>query len=248
MMSLVLALLLGASSLAELPDVPAGSLRFYVVRHGQAYSNLSPAPADMKPGELDQLTPQGREQARRSGEVLKDKAIALIVCSPRKRTRQSAEEIRAALGRDVEIRVDERLRPLEMGRGSGGRELEWNDRWEQWEFGQDPAPPSGESLEELGQRVLSVMLELKRSVSGRAVVLVTHSEVVSNTVGFLRGETLTGRFGVRINNASLTAVESGPATLPQVLLVNWLPEAPAQASRSSHAGAAGSSPRRRAAP
>jgi broad specificity phosphatase PhoE len=247
MMSLVLALLLGASSLGELPDVPAGSLRFYVVRHGQAYSNISPAPADMKPGELDQLTPLGREQARRSGEELKDKAIALIVCSPRKRTRQTAEEIRAALGREVEIRVDERLRPLEMGRREG-KQLEWNDRWEQWEFGQDPSPPSGESLEELGQRVLSVMLELKRGVSGRAVVLVSHSEVISNTVGFLKGETLTGRFRVRIANASLTAVESGPAMLPQVLLVNWLPEAPARASRSFDAGAAGSSPRRRAAP
>jgi len=213
--------LLQPNSLSELPPLTAGTMRVFVVRHGQSVHNLQPPP-DLPPSELDRLTPLGHLQARAAGQALRAQGIGLIVCSPAWRARETAEAIRAVLG-DVEVRVDERLRPLEMGKNGGGAALEWNDRWAEWEFGRDPTPKDGESLGQLGMRVFQVILALKDAYADRSVVFVSHSEVISNLTGFLEGTTLTGRFAARIKNGSVTAVDSPPAAFPRLLLSNFVP-------------------------
>lgn len=57
-LSLLLLVLAGG---LDLGPAPAGTLRVYLLRHGQAYSNLQPTPPG-PPGSLDRLTPLGREQ------------------------------------------------------------------------------------------------------------------------------------------------------------------------------------------
>jgi probable phosphoglycerate mutase len=240
--------LLQPNSLADLPPIPAGTMRVFVVRHGQSVHNLQPPP-DLPQDQLDRLTPLGLEQARAAGLALRSLGISLIVCSPMRRTRETAEEIRAVMG-DVEIRVDERLRPLEMGTNGDGAPLEWNDRWAEWEFGRDPVPNGGESLGQLGMRVFQVILALKDAYADRSVVFVSHSEVISNLTGFLEGTTLTGRFAARIKNGSLTAVDSPPAAFPRLLMSNFVPvmAAPVPAPAVHDARAARPPPHRRAAP
>jgi len=240
--------LLQPTSLADLPPITAGTMRVFVVRHGQSVHNLQPPP-DLPPEQLDRLTPLGRLQARAAGVALRGQGIGLIVCSPVRRAQETAEEIRAALG-DVEVRLDERLRPLEMGTNGDGTPLEWNDRWADWEFGRDPTPSNGESLGQLGMRVFQVILSLKDAYADRSVLFVSHSEVISNLTGFLDGATLTGRFAARIKNGSVTAVDSPPAAFPRLLLSNFVPvmAEPAPAPGVHDARAARPPPYRRAAP
>jgi phosphohistidine phosphatase len=75
-------------------------MRLLIVRHAEA----SPG----SPDELRPLTPEGREQARRLGDVLREDGFApdAVLCSPLLRARETAQAL--ALGDPV---VDERLAP-----------------------------------------------------------------------------------------------------------------------------------------
>jgi broad specificity phosphatase PhoE len=239
--ALLLALLSGP---ADLGPVPEGALRVYLVRHGQAYTNLTPPP-DMTPEQLDRLTELGRAQARGAAAALKGRAVSLIVTSAKGRAQDTALELRGVL--DVPVRVDERLRPLEMGKSAGGRELEWSDRMRDWSAGRDPVPSAGESLEQLGQRVLHLVSELKREQAGHSVVFVTHGELIGNLLGMLQEQTLEARFELRLGNASISAVEARAASVPRLLFSNFVAEEK-KAAEAHRAGASRPAARRLAAP
>lgn len=68
----------------------------YYVRHGQSTSNVH----NLTSGAEDDvdLTDAGREQAKSAGKKLKDKNIDTIVCSPMKRTVETAQLIASEIG------------------------------------------------------------------------------------------------------------------------------------------------------
>jgi probable phosphoglycerate mutase len=216
----------------------------YVVRHGQAFTNLTPPP-ELPPDQLDRLTLLGRSQARAAAAQLRERGVSLIVSSPKGRAQETADELRAALG--AVVRVDERLRPLAMGQDAAGSALEWNDRMKEWSAGRDPVPAAGESLEQLGLRVLQLVSELKREQAGRSVVFVTHGELIGNLLGMLEGQSLEGRFEMRLANASISAIEARAASVPRVLFVNFVAEEK-KAAEGHRAGASRPAARRLAAP
>jgi len=239
----LLAALLAAGP-ADLGPVPDGALRVFVVRHGQAFTNLTPPP-ELPPDQLDRLTLLGHAQAKAAAAALKDRGVTLIVSSPKGRAQETAEELRATLA--VPIRVDERLRPLEMGKSAGGGALEWSDRMKDWSAGRDPVPSSGESLEQLGLRVLQLVSELKREQAGHSVVFVSHGELIGNLLGMIEGQTLDGRFEVRLANASISAIEARAASVPRLLFTNFVMEEK-KAAEEHFAGAPRPAARRLAAP
>ena len=240
--SLLAALL--AAGPADLGPVPEGAVRVYVLRHGQSFTNLTPPP-DLPPEQLDRLTDLGHAQAKAAAALLRGRGVGLIVTSPKGRARETAEELRAALG--VSVRTDERLRPLEMGRDGAGKGLEWGDRMRDWSAGRDPAPTGGESLEQLGLRVLQVVSELKQEFRGKSIAFVSHGEVIGNLLGMLEAQTLEGRFEVRIANASISAIEARAASLPRLLFANFVAEEK-KAAEGHFAGASRPAARRLAAP
>jgi broad specificity phosphatase PhoE len=214
-------LLASALGFAELGPVPPGALRVYLVRHGQAFSNLDPAP-ELPPERLDRLTPLGHEQSRRVGLALRGRGAALVLSSPAGRAQETAEEIRAALGAPA-VRVEPRLRPLDLGRSATGKDLDWDERIAEWKAGRDPAPLGGESLEQVGRRVLDLVRSLGKDRTGASVVLVAHSEVLAAFIGHLQGTPAAQRYPPRFANGSVTVVESRGAMLPTLLLSNQLP-------------------------
>lgn len=210
-----------AAGPADLPPVPADAVRVFLVRHGQAYSNLEPPPA-LPEGELDRLTDLGRAQSRAAAAALRRGAVAAVLSSPAGRARGTAEEMRAVLGLPG-YTVEPRVRPLSLGHGPDGRELTWDQRIADWKAGRDPAPPGGESLAGLGDRVEAAVLALLPAHAGRSVVLVAHSEVIGAFVGGLAGLPGAGRHPPGIANGSLTAVEARAGRRPSLLFKNHLP-------------------------
>ena len=204
---------LAAGPLADLPAPPPGTLRLYLVRHGQALSNLDPTP-DLPAEQLDHLTDRGRVQARAAGAALAGRGVSAVLTSPASRARETAAEIASTLGAGSE--VEPRLRPLDLGRRSDGGALDWDERIAFWEAGRDPAPPEGESMEEMGARVADLVADLLRAGRPRAVVLVAHGEVIAAYLGRLRGTPPAKRYPPGIANASITVVDvarDGTATL-----------------------------------
>jgi broad specificity phosphatase PhoE len=218
--------LAGATSPAELGPVPPGAVRVVLVRHGQAFTNLDSLPSPPPPNP-DALTPLGVEQSNRAGRALAALGPRLVLHSPAGRARETAERIAASAGQGVTLRVDPRLRPLEMGKGPDGRELTVEARAAEWRAGRDPTPPGGESLEEVGRRVLAVVEELRGTYPAATVVLVAHSEVIAAFVGHVEGKPGAARYPPRVPNASLTAIDArGPGQL-ELRLSAFVPEAPA---------------------
>lgn len=214
---------LAAQAGAELPDrqaAPAGVTSVYLVRHGQALSNLDPPP-DLPPEELDRLTPLGREQACEAGRALALLRVARILTSPADRARETARVMADEAGA-VPVRVDRRLRPLELGRSASGQPLDWDDRVADWKAGRDPDPAGGESLGELGRRVLALVREEHARHPGSTVVLVAHSDVIAAFLAVVEGRPGHQAYPFAVRNASLSLVELGPDGAPAVGFVNRL--------------------------
>lgn len=102
-------------------------ITLYVLRHGQTDWNAIGRYQGQTDTELNEM---GRVQARRNGRALleacPDPAALDYVASPLKRTRQTMEELRAAMGLDpLSYRTDERLREIHYGHWEGllAREL-----------------------------------------------------------------------------------------------------------------------------
>jgi broad specificity phosphatase PhoE len=201
--------------------VPAGAVRVYLVRHGQAFSNLDPEP-DLPADQLDRLTELGREQSRGIGLALRNRGVALLLSSPAARAQETAAEIRVALDAPP-VRVEPRLRPLELGRDRNGTPFDWDQRIAEWEAGRDPVPAGGESMGQMGDRVLELVRSLLPAQPGRSVVLVAHSEVIGAFVGLVEGTPPPKRYPPRIRNGSMTAVELDAGGKPRVLFTNHVP-------------------------
>jgi probable phosphoglycerate mutase len=209
--------------LATLGPVPAGSVRVYLVRHGQALSNLEPPPPpSAAPHGLDHLTPLGEAQARKVGEILAGQGVKLVLTSPAGRARESAEKIAAAVGA-APVRVETRLRPLDLGTDASGKPLSWDDRGKEFGAGRDPVPPGGESMAEVGERVMTVVKGSRAEAPGASVALVAHGEVIAAFVGEIQGTPPAKRYPPRLANGSITVVEARPDGSVTLLLANHVP-------------------------
>lgn len=211
-------LLLAGPGIADLAPAPPGTVRFFLVRHGQAFSNLDPEPA-LPPEKLDSLTSLGQAQARAAAAALRPHGVRLVVSSPAGRAQETAELIRSVLGAPA-VRVDRRLRPLDLGLGSDGKPLSWDQRIAEWEAGRDPAPSGGESLEQVGARVRDVMNDLAKAGAGDQVVLVAHGEVIGSFLGLVASVPPAKRYPPDLRNGSVTVVDLSEGRL-RVLLSNY---------------------------
>src|SRR5207247_5551557 len=209
--------------LAALGPVPAGTVRIYLVRHGQALSNLEPPPPpSAAPHGLDHLTPLGEAQARKVGEILAGQGVKLVLTSPAGRAKESAQQIAAALGA-APTRVETRLRPLEVGRDASGKPLSWDDRAKEFAGGRDPAPAGGESMAQVGERVMALAKGLQAEAPAASIALVAHGEVIAAFVGEIQGTPPAQRYPPRLANGSITVVEARPDGSVALLLANPAP-------------------------
>lgn len=205
---------LADDALGTLPPLPSGALRVFLVRHGQALSNLDPVPS-LPPDQLDHLTALGRQQAEAAGRALATLGVSAVLTSPASRARETAEGMSAALGLPPPA-VEPRLRPMDLGRGPDGRGLAWKDRAAEWEKGRDPSPVGGESMERVGHRMAEFVRAIARSRRGRGVVMVTHGEVLAAYLGRVRGTPAPRRYPPGLPNGSITVVDvlpTGAATI-----------------------------------
>ncbi len=146
-------------------------MEIIAIRHGQTDWN-----ADSRiQGRTDiSLNEIGRKQAQNVSESLPDN-IDVIISSPLKRARETAEIINARFG--VNIFIDERLIERNFG-DYEGRYIDDVDmpslrRWT------DNAPtPNGETIREVFKRVSEFLDYIKLNYYGQNVLLVAHSHVL----------------------------------------------------------------------
>jgi broad specificity phosphatase PhoE len=148
-----------------------------LVRHGQTTANA----AGLLLGRLDpELTDVGRGQADAIARGLG--RVDRVISSPLRRARATAE----ALARPVE--VDDRWIEIDYGSYDGVALTEVPAAlWEAWRRDVHYAPPGGESLAAVGERVRQACTELHEEARGHDVVVVSHVSPIKAAVAWALG-------------------------------------------------------------
>jgi broad specificity phosphatase PhoE len=126
------------------------------------------------------------------------------VCSPLQRARETAE----ALGRPVD--VDDRWIELDYGEldGTPLRDVP-RETWARWKADPSWAPPGGESLVALGDRVRGACASLAEEAASTDVIVVTHVSPVKAALAWALGVGDEVSFRAYVAPASITAIATG---------------------------------------
>lgn len=157
---------------------PLQVTRLLAVRHGETAWNRD----TRIQGHTDiDLNDHGRWQARRLAEALRDEPIAAIYSSDLKRARDTAQAVAEARALPVHAHIGLRERGFGRFEGHTWDELElhyptetlaWRKRMP------DFAPPGGETLLALRERVVGTALDLAARHPGELILLVAHGGVL----------------------------------------------------------------------
>jgi len=148
--------------------------RLLLLRHGRTAWNAQ----GRYQGQTDvPLNPAGRRQARRLADRLQSEAIDALYASDLQRAWQTAEAVVRAHGLSVE--PEPRLREISFGAWEGKThdEIEAQDAQALHQWYDDPvrtAPPGGETLKAVVQRVQEAYEDLLKHHAEETVALVAH--------------------------------------------------------------------------
>ncbi len=146
--------------------------KYFVMRHGGTEGNKNEI-VSFKNQEGDHITEDGKKQAEKSAEDLKDKKIDLIISSSFTRTKETAEIVGKVLG--VEVALDDRIIEINPGKFDGG---DWNE-YHKTMYAAGPdwfnvTMPNGESLADVRRRMGSFIYDLENKYKGKNILIVTH--------------------------------------------------------------------------
>ena len=176
-----------------------------LVRHGQTAVNAE----GRLQGRIDApLTELGRLQAAASGRALPD-GVRRVVVSPLVRARQTVEAF--GLAPSVPVDVDERWIELDYGEWDGQvlRSMP-QDGWDAWRADPSFAPPGGESLVALAERVHAACLELVDEAREHDVVVVSHVSPIKAAVAWALGVGAETSWRMFLGVAAICRIEVGP--------------------------------------
>lgn len=163
-------------------------MKIYAIRHGQTELNVKGLINGSIP---DNLTETGKEQARLAAKHLPH-SIKRIYSSPLTRARQTAEILNANL--QLPIAYRDELKEVNFGDLEGTPFLE---EYQQRHVNLDyDWRPSGECFDDVKQRVLTLLNEIKHDNGDGEVLLVVHGGIVRMLTfletGTKRGEISNG--------------------------------------------------------
>jgi broad specificity phosphatase PhoE len=186
---------------------------FHLVRHA-AHDRVGTVLCGRMPGV--HLGKVGREQAERLARRLANENVASVQTSPLERAWETAEPIAQALGRDIE--VNDGIVEIEFGAWTGRTfaALDGDLPWSSWNTARSVCrPPGGETMLEAQARIIAAMEALRGAYHGRAVVLVSHGDVIKAALLYHLGLPIDayGRFDIDPASISTLAVGDWGARL-----------------------------------
>lgn len=195
-----------------------------LIRHGRTSANAAGLLAGWSPGVfLDEV---GTDQVRELAAHLAGIELKGIVSSPLDRTLETSQELARTLateGRDVSIRIDERIGECHYGDWTGKALSELSEH-ELWPAVQaHPASvrfPGGESLLDMQHRAVSCIRELNNDFGPEATyAVVSHGDVIKAILADALGMHLDHFQRIQIAPASVSVIRYTTAR-PFVATIN----------------------------
>ena len=186
-----------------------------LLRHGQTPMSVQKRYA----GRADvPLTGLGLQQAAAAASRLASSGLDVIVTSPLRRAVRTAEQVAAATGAPVV--TDEGFRETDFGAWEGLTFAEVRERWpaEMTAWLADPAvaPPGGESLAEVSERVTAALRRVLAARKRQAVLIVSHVTPIKTLVAAALLAPPAALYRMHLDVAALSEIdwyEDGPAVL-----------------------------------
>jgi probable phosphoglycerate mutase len=184
----------------------------YFVRHGETI--LTPTRKFSGTGALDpELTADGLAQAERVAAEVAKLEPEVLISSPLKRARQTADAISRATG----LRVIDDTDWYELSFGSwDGKSIEevkaeTPEDYQAWVNSSSYRPGGGESYDEAAVRIDAAMEKVLSQYPGQKVVVVTHNGVIKSAANLAIGGPNDGVFHMDATPCSISSISLWPS-------------------------------------
>jgi broad specificity phosphatase PhoE len=159
--------------------------KYYIMRHGEAESNVKDIVSSWPEKFRNHLTGQGNNSVRRAVQELKAKNINLIFSSDLIRTKETAEIAGDILG--VIPEYDKKLREVDFGVFNSGPAAKFE---EYFKYGTDrinKAVPGGESYRDVLKRVADFFEEINNKYKDKNILIISHQLPLFLLEGYAKG-------------------------------------------------------------
>jgi probable phosphoglycerate mutase len=184
----------------------------YFIRHGETV--MTPTRKFSGTGSIDpELTQEGLDQADLVAEEAVKLGADVLIASPLKRTRQTAEAISRTTG--LEITFDESWYELSFGDWDGKSieevKEEDPDAYQAWLNSTAYAPNGGESYDEASVRIEEALEKLVAEHPGKKVIVVTHNGVIKTAIKLAMGAPAEAVFHIDASPCSISSISIWPS-------------------------------------
>ncbi|MBP9782730.1 MAG: class I tRNA ligase family protein [Candidatus Pacebacteria bacterium] len=160
-------------SLKELAHNRLPKNTYYVMRHGQAQSNVRGI-IEVGDDITNTLTDEGKAHIEEQSQALREHHIDMIVASPVLRSMQTAEIVSRVLG-GVPVVCDDRLRENNVGVFNGKTIDEYLASEGSTDFlRMKHRPEGGETHEEIQNRMMAVFMDCEKEHVGKTILFISH--------------------------------------------------------------------------
>lgn len=179
------------------------TMHLYIMRHGETDDNTRRVLQGQKDNPLNE---RGRQQALRAKEELSGILFDRVYSSPLIRAVETAV---LATGRPrEEIILEERLKEISFGVLEGTVLDEMKPPYDN--FFKDPlryaTPEGGESLLELSARTWSFLSEIRGTLPGKKVLLVSHGAAIHSMIYQIRKEKIDCFWNMNLGNCGILEI------------------------------------------
>ena len=184
----------------------------YFVRHGETV--LTPTRKFSGTGSLDpELMQEGLDQAELVAEEAVKLGADVLIASPLKRTKQTAEAISRTTGLDIIF--DQSWYELSFGDWDGKSieevKAEDPDAYQAWLNSTAYAPGGGESYDEASVRIEEALEKLVAEYPGKKIIVVTHNGVIKTAITLAIGAPAEAVFHVDATPCSISSISIWPS-------------------------------------
>ena len=179
-------------SIDEIKKDYNGLNKLFLIRHGEAESNVKWINNSLPETEKYPLTKKGREQAEVIAKSFKKEKIDLIFSSPVLRAKETAEIIGDKLG--LEVVFDKRLREIDLGEFNNKNYDELHEAYPSKESRVSNTKYGVESGVDVRKRLEEFLGEINEKYQGKNIAVISHGDPVQIFYGLARGLSLEDSF------------------------------------------------------